>query len=48
VFLILLVLPLDLDGKQQGLAAVLGLVVTWWITEAIPIPVTGVIGLCLA
>jgi di/tricarboxylate transporter len=38
---------LDLDGKQQGLAAVLGLVVTWWITEAIPIPITGVIGLCL-
>jgi hypothetical protein len=28
VFLTLLVLPLDLDGKQQGLAAVLGLVVT--------------------
>ena len=47
VFLLLLVLPLDLDGKQQGLAAVLGLVVTWWITEAIPIPVTGVVGLCL-
>ncbi len=47
VFLLLLVLPLDLDGKQQGLAAVLGLVVTWWITEAIPIPITGVVGLCL-
>ena len=47
VFLLLLVLPLDLDGKQQGLAATLGLVVTWWITEAIPIPITGVVGLCL-
>jgi solute carrier family 13 (sodium-dependent dicarboxylate transporter), member 2/3/5 len=47
VFLLLLVLPLDLDGKQQGLAAVLGLVVVWWITEAIPIPITGVVGLCL-
>jgi solute carrier family 13 (sodium-dependent dicarboxylate transporter), member 2/3/5 len=44
VFLALLALPLDLDGKQQGLAAVLGLVVVWWISEAIPI--TGV-GLCL-
>jgi len=47
VFLLLLVLPIDLDGKQQGLAGVLGLVVTWWITEAIPIPTTGVVGLCL-
>jgi Sodium:sulfate symporter transmembrane region len=47
VFLLLLALPLDLDGKQQGLAAVLGLVVVWWITEAIPIPITGVVGLCL-
>ena len=36
VFLILLALPLGLDGKQQGLAAVLGLVVVWWISEAIP------------
>jgi sodium-dependent dicarboxylate transporter 2/3/5 len=47
LFLLLLVLPLDLDAKQQALAAVLGLVVTWWITEAIPIPVAGVVGLCL-
>jgi Flp pilus assembly protein TadB len=30
VFLALLVLPLGLDGKQQALAAVLGLVVIWW------------------
>ena len=47
VFLVLLALPLDLEGQQQALAAVLGLVVVWWITEAIPIPVTGIIGLCL-
>jgi solute carrier family 13 (sodium-dependent dicarboxylate transporter), member 2/3/5 len=47
VFLVLLALPLDLEGKQQALAAVLGLVVVWWITEAIPIPVTGIVGLCL-
>ena len=37
VFLLLLVLPLGLEAKQQALAAVLGLVVVWWITEAIPI-----------
>ena len=47
VFLLLLVLPLGLEAKQQALAAVLGLVVVWWITEAIPIPITGVLGLCL-
>ena len=47
LFVLLLALPLDLEGKQQALAAVLGLVVTWWITEAIPIPVAGVVGLCL-
>jgi solute carrier family 13 (sodium-dependent dicarboxylate transporter), member 2/3/5 len=47
VFLVLLALPFDLEGKQQALAAILGLVVVWWITEAIPIPVTGIIGLCL-
>jgi di/tricarboxylate transporter len=37
VFLVLLALPFDLEGKQQALAAILGLVVVWWITEAIPI-----------
>ena len=46
-FLVLLALPLGLEGRQQALAAVLALVVTWWITEAIPIPITGVVGLCL-
>jgi hypothetical protein len=30
LFLLLLVVPLGLDGKQQALAAVLGLVVSWW------------------
>ena len=48
VFLALLALPLGLEGRQQALAAVLGLVVTWWITEAIPIPVTGVVGCACA
>jgi hypothetical protein len=45
-FLVLLALPFDLEGKQQALAAIPGLVVVWWITEAIPIPITGIIGLC--
>ena len=47
VFLVLLVLPLGLTRPQQNLSAVLGLVLTLWITEAIPIPVSGVVGVCL-
>ncbi|MDQ3946304.1 MAG: SLC13 family permease [Actinomycetota bacterium] len=47
VFLVLLVVPLGLTRPQQNLAAVLGLVFVLWITEAIPIPVSGIIGVCL-
>jgi sodium-dependent dicarboxylate transporter 2/3/5 len=46
--LAMLLLPLGLDYSQQSLAAVLVFVVIYWITEAIPIPVTAVIGLALA
>jgi sodium-dependent dicarboxylate transporter 2/3/5 len=50
LFLLMLALPLDLEAKQQTLAAILALVVVWWITEAIPIPVAGIVGvtLCVA
>jgi solute carrier family 13 (sodium-dependent dicarboxylate transporter), member 2/3/5 len=41
-------LPLGLPYSQQTLAAVLAFVVVYWVTEAIPIPVTAVIGLALA
>jgi len=47
LLVLVLVAPLDLEPHQQRLAAVLVLVITWWITEAIPIPVTAVVGLCL-
>jgi solute carrier family 13 (sodium-dependent dicarboxylate transporter), member 2/3/5 len=47
LFLVMLALPFDLEAKQQTLAAILALVVVWWITEAIPIPVAGIIGVCL-
>ena len=46
-FLVLLVLPLGLTRQQQNLSAVLGLVLVLWITEAIPIPVAGIVGVCL-
>jgi sodium-dependent dicarboxylate transporter 2/3/5 len=47
VFLVLLVLPIGLTRPQQNLSAVLGLVLVLWISEAIPIPVAGILGVCL-
>ncbi len=47
VFLLLLLSPLGLTRPQQNLAAVLGLVLVLWITEAIPIPVSALVGVCL-
>jgi solute carrier family 13 (sodium-dependent dicarboxylate transporter), member 2/3/5 len=48
VFAAMLLIPFDLDPAQHRLAAVLALVVVWWITEPIPIPVTGLLGVALA
>jgi sodium-dependent dicarboxylate transporter 2/3/5 len=45
--LVMMILPLGLPYTQQSLAAVLAFVVVYWVTEAIPIPVTAVIGLAL-
>jgi sodium-dependent dicarboxylate transporter 2/3/5 len=45
--LIFLLLPIDLEQDQHTLAAVLIAVVTLWITEAVPIPVGGLIGIGL-
>jgi solute carrier family 13 (sodium-dependent dicarboxylate transporter), member 2/3/5 len=39
--------PLGLAADQQMLAAVLGLVVIYWVTEAIPVPATALLGLAL-
>ena len=44
--LVMMLLPLGLPYSQQSLAAVLAFVV-YWVTEAIPIPVTAVIGVVL-
>jgi solute carrier family 13 (sodium-dependent dicarboxylate transporter), member 2/3/5 len=43
--IIMLLLPLDLEGQQHKLAAVLLGVVVLWITEAVPIPIGGLIGI---
>jgi solute carrier family 13 (sodium-dependent dicarboxylate transporter), member 2/3/5 len=45
---VMMLLPLGLPYSQQTLAAVLAFVVVYWVTEAIPIPVTAVVGLALA
>ena len=44
---VMLAIPFDLEPNQHRLAAILGLVVVWWVTEAIPIPITGLIGVTL-
>jgi solute carrier family 13 (sodium-dependent dicarboxylate transporter), member 2/3/5 len=47
VTIIFLLLPLDLDPTQHRLAAVLLGVVVLWITEAVPIPVGGLLGIAM-
>jgi solute carrier family 13 (sodium-dependent dicarboxylate transporter), member 2/3/5 len=47
VFAVMLLIPFDLDGNQHRLAAILAFVVVWWVTEAIPIPVTALLGVTL-
>jgi len=51
VALLLFLLPMPaVSDKAHGLAAIIGWVVTWWVTEPIPIPVTALLGalLCVA
>lgn len=45
VTIVMLLLPLDLEDQQHKLAAVLLGVVVLWISEAVPIPVGGFIGI---
>jgi sodium-dependent dicarboxylate transporter 2/3/5 len=46
-FLIMYYLPLPLDQNQQTLAAILSFTIVYWLSEAIPIPVTAVLALAL-
>ena len=49
LFLLLLVLPFDgLTPEGQRLAAVMALVIVFWITEALPLEVTALLGPVLA
>lgn len=47
LFVLVLALPLDLEPEQHRLAAVLIFVITYWVSEAIPIPVSALLGLAL-
>jgi len=44
LMMLLWVAPLPLDTDAHRLAAIMGLVSLWWITEAVPLPVTALIG----
>lgn len=46
-FAVVLLVPLGLEANQHRLAAILALVVVWWVTEAIPIPVTALLAVGL-
>jgi sodium-dependent dicarboxylate transporter 2/3/5 len=47
VTVVFLVLPLDMPGNQQTLGGVLLGVVVLWVTEAVPIPIGGLIGVAV-
>ncbi len=44
LMMLLWVAPLPLEADAHRLAAIMGLVSLWWITEAVPLPVTALIG----
>jgi solute carrier family 13 (sodium-dependent dicarboxylate transporter), member 2/3/5 len=46
-FAVVWLIPFDLEPNQHRLAAILALVVVWWVSEAIPIPVTALLGVAL-
>ena len=49
LFLLLLLFPVaGPDPRAARLAAILAWVLTWWITEAVPIPITALLGPALA
>ena len=47
LLIVVLLLPLGIEQDQHTLAAVLALVICLWISEAVPIPVGGLIGIGL-
>ncbi len=48
VFLAILFAPLPLPPAAQRMAAIMGLVIVLWLTEALPLAITAILGPCLA
>ena len=48
IFLIVLLAPLGLPVPAHRMAAVMALVITLWLTEALPLAITAILGPCLA
>src|SRR5687767_13592895 len=48
VFFALLIAPLPIPGPAHRLAAILGMVIVFWVTEALPLAVTALLGPVLA
>ena len=47
-FLLVLLAPTGLEPAAHRLAAVMALVITWWVTEPVPLPATAFLGPALA
>lgn len=47
VLLAMLAIPFDLDANQHRLLAILAFTIVWWVSEAIPIPVTALLAVVL-
>jgi sodium-dependent dicarboxylate transporter 2/3/5 len=47
VGILVLLLPLGLTPPQQSLAAIMAFTIVYWLTEAIPIPVTAIVAMAL-
>ncbi|HEV8253593.1 MAG TPA: DASS family sodium-coupled anion symporter [Vicinamibacteria bacterium] len=47
VLMVVYLLPLRIQAPQHRLAAILAFVIVYWISEAIPIPITGLLGIVL-
>ena len=47
VLIVLYLLPMELSAQAHGLTAVTGFVLVFWLTEAVPVPVTALLGAVL-
>jgi len=48
IFAVLLLMPIPVPLPAHRLAAILGMVIVFWVTEALPLPVTAIMGPVLA